>query len=102
MKASPALSSLPVGPADAIVLTSPRAAELYPEAVGGLPLPLVHWALDRPPATPPTLWASTTAAYQPLPRWKILLLPYADTTAQIAPIDRTTVQVPVQSPGSGS
>lgn len=45
MKATPALELPPVGPADAIVLTSPRAAQLYLEAVGGLPLPLVHWAL---------------------------------------------------------
>ncbi len=36
----------PLGPSlDAVVLTSPRAAELYLAGVGGLPLPCVHWAL---------------------------------------------------------
>lgn len=30
---------------DAVVLTSPRAAQLYLEGVGGLPLPCQHWAL---------------------------------------------------------
>lgn len=45
MRATPVRELPPVGPADGIVLTSPRAAELYLEAVGGLPLPLVHWAL---------------------------------------------------------
>lgn len=33
------------GPADLVVLTSPRAARLYLEAMGGLPLPIPHWAL---------------------------------------------------------
>jgi uroporphyrinogen-III synthase len=36
----------PLGPSlDAVVLTSPRAAGLYLEGVGGLPLPCLHWAL---------------------------------------------------------
>jgi uroporphyrinogen-III synthase len=30
---------------DAVVLTSPRAAQLYLSGVGGLPLPCQHWAL---------------------------------------------------------
>jgi len=30
---------------DAVVLTSPRAAGLYLDGVGGLPLPCTHWAL---------------------------------------------------------
>jgi uroporphyrinogen-III synthase len=30
---------------DAVVLTSPRAAQLYLDGVGGLPLPCQHWAL---------------------------------------------------------
>jgi uroporphyrinogen-III synthase len=36
----------PLGPSlEAVVLTSPRAAELYLRGVGGLPLPCQHWAL---------------------------------------------------------
>ncbi len=36
----------PLGPGlEAVVVTSPRAARLYLEAVGGHPLPLQHWAL---------------------------------------------------------
>jgi uroporphyrinogen-III synthase len=33
------------GGLEAVVLTSPRAARLYLESVGGRPLPLQHWAL---------------------------------------------------------
>ena len=36
----------PLGPSlEGVVLTSPRAAQLYLEGVGGLPLPCRHWAL---------------------------------------------------------
>jgi uroporphyrinogen-III synthase len=36
----------PLGPSlDGVVLTSPRAARLYLDGVGGLPLPCRHWAL---------------------------------------------------------
>jgi uroporphyrinogen-III synthase len=36
----------PLGPSlDAVVLTSPRAAQLYLDGVGGLPLPCQHWAI---------------------------------------------------------
>lgn len=36
----------PLGPSlDAVILTSPRAAGLYLDGVGGLPLPCLHWAL---------------------------------------------------------
>jgi len=36
----------PLGPSlEAVVLTSPRAASLYLDGVGGLPLPCLHWAL---------------------------------------------------------
>lgn len=36
----------PLGPSlDGVILTSPRAAELYLAGVGGLPLPCRHWAL---------------------------------------------------------
>jgi uroporphyrinogen-III synthase len=36
----------PLGPSlEAVILTSPRAAELYLAGVGGLPLPCQHWAL---------------------------------------------------------
>ena len=36
----------PLGPSlEAVVLTSPRAAQLYLDGVGGLPLPCAHWAL---------------------------------------------------------
>ena len=36
----------PLGPSlDAVILTSPRAAGLYLDGVGGLPLPCTHWAL---------------------------------------------------------
>ena len=36
----------PLGPSlEAVVLTSPRAARLYLDGVGGLPLPCRHWAL---------------------------------------------------------
>jgi uroporphyrinogen-III synthase len=46
MRATPA-DSLPTIPSglDAVVVTSPRAARLYLDSVGGRPLPCVHWAL---------------------------------------------------------
>lgn len=38
----------PLGPSlEAVVLTSPRAAELYLAGVGGHPLPCQHWALGQ-------------------------------------------------------
>jgi uroporphyrinogen-III synthase len=38
----------PLGPSlEAVILTSPRAAELYLAGVGGLPLPCQHWALGQ-------------------------------------------------------
>ncbi len=46
MRATPPRELPPLGPnLEAVVLTSPRAARLYLEAVGGKPLPLKHWAL---------------------------------------------------------
>lgn len=46
MRATPPRELPPLGPdLEAVVVTSPRAARLYLEAVGGHPLPLQHWAL---------------------------------------------------------
>jgi len=46
MVATPHRELPPLGPSlDAVVLTSPRAAGLYLDGVGGLPLPCPHWAL---------------------------------------------------------
>lgn len=46
MNATPTRELPPLGPSlDAVVVTSPRAAELYLEGVGGRPLPCPHWAL---------------------------------------------------------
>ncbi len=46
MGATPPRELPPLGPAvDAVVLTSPRAARLYLESLGGHPLPCPHWAL---------------------------------------------------------
>ena len=46
MDPTPARELPPLGPSlEAVVLTSPRAAELYLQGVGGLPLPCPHWAL---------------------------------------------------------
>jgi uroporphyrinogen-III synthase len=46
MDPTPVRELPPLGPSlDAVVLTSPRAARLYLEGVGGLPLPCRHWAL---------------------------------------------------------
>lgn len=46
MRPTPPRELPPLGPGlEAVVLTSPRAARLYLEAVGGKPLPLPHWAL---------------------------------------------------------
>jgi uroporphyrinogen-III synthase len=46
MKATPAAElALPSPPADRVVVTSPRAARLYLERVGGRPLPCPHLAL---------------------------------------------------------
>ena len=46
MRPTPVRELPPLGPGlEAVVLTSPRAARLYLEAVGGRPLPLPHWAL---------------------------------------------------------
>ncbi len=46
MRATPPAELPPVEPnLDAVVVTSPRAAKLYLEAVGGRPLPCPHWAL---------------------------------------------------------
>ena len=48
MVATPPRELPPLGPSlEAAVLTSPRAAALYLEGVGGLPLPCQHWALGR-------------------------------------------------------
>lgn len=45
----------PLGPGlEAVLLTSPRAARLYLESVGGHPLPLAHWALG--PTTQEAAW----------------------------------------------
>lgn len=46
MRPTPTRELPPLGPGlEAVVVTSPRAARLYLEAVGGRPLPLPHWAL---------------------------------------------------------
>jgi len=46
MDPTPARELPPLGPSlDGVILTSPRAAELYLAGVGGLPLPCPHWAL---------------------------------------------------------
>jgi uroporphyrinogen-III synthase len=45
MRRTPPRELPSAGPADLVVLTSPRAARLYLEAMGGLPLPIPHWAL---------------------------------------------------------
>lgn len=45
MRATPQRELPNVGPSHAVILTSPRAAQHYLEAVGGLPLPIPHWAL---------------------------------------------------------
>jgi uroporphyrinogen-III synthase len=46
MDPTPARELPPLGPSlDSVVLTSPRAAQLYLDGVGGLPLPCRHWAL---------------------------------------------------------
>jgi uroporphyrinogen-III synthase len=46
MNPTPPRELPPLGPnLEAVVVTSPRAARLYLDAVGGLPLPLQHWAL---------------------------------------------------------
>ena len=46
MDPTPARELPPLGPSlDGVVLTSPRAAQLYLDGVGGLPLPCRHWAL---------------------------------------------------------
>jgi uroporphyrinogen-III synthase len=46
MEPTPQRELPPLGPSlDAVVLTSPRAAELYLQGVGGMALPCPHWAL---------------------------------------------------------
>jgi uroporphyrinogen-III synthase len=46
MRPTPPRELPPLGDrVDAVVLTSPRAARLYLDGVGGLPLPCQHWAL---------------------------------------------------------
>jgi len=46
MAATPPRELPPLGPSlEAVVVTSPRAARLYLEGVGGHPLPCPHWAL---------------------------------------------------------
>lgn len=46
MQPTPQRELPPLGPSlDAVVVTSPRAARLYLEGVGGHPLPCTHWAL---------------------------------------------------------
>lgn len=46
MDPTPARELPPLGPSlDGVILTSPRAAELYLAGIGGLPLPCQHWAL---------------------------------------------------------
>ena len=46
MDPTPSRELPPLGPSlDGVVLTSPRAAQLYLDGVGGLPLPCRHWAL---------------------------------------------------------
>ncbi len=56
MDPTPARELPPLGPSlHGVVLTSPRAAQLYLDGVGGLPLPCRHWALG------PTTRASAAA-----------------------------------------
>jgi len=46
MDPTPVRELPPLGPSlEGVVLTSPRAAQLYLDGVGGLPLPCRHWAL---------------------------------------------------------
>jgi uroporphyrinogen-III synthase len=46
MRATPPRELPPLPPSlEAVVLTSPRAARLYLEGVGGMPLPCTHWGL---------------------------------------------------------
>jgi uroporphyrinogen-III synthase len=46
MDPTPPMELPPLGPSlNAVILTSPRAAALYLEGVGGQPLPCPHWAL---------------------------------------------------------
>ena len=46
MDPTPTRELPPLGPSlEGVVLTSPRAAQLYLDGVGGLPLPCRHWAL---------------------------------------------------------
>jgi uroporphyrinogen-III synthase len=46
MQATPPRELPPLGPSlEAVVVTSPRAARLYLDGVGGRPLPCRHWAL---------------------------------------------------------
>jgi len=46
MRPAPPRELPPLGPrVDAVVLTSPRTARYYLEAVGGRPLPVPHWAI---------------------------------------------------------
>jgi uroporphyrinogen-III synthase len=46
MNPTPPRELPPLGPSlDAVVVTSPRAAHLYLDGVGGRPLPCQHWAL---------------------------------------------------------
>jgi uroporphyrinogen-III synthase len=46
MDPTPVRELPPLGPGlDGVIVTSPRAAELYLAGVGGLPLPCRHWAL---------------------------------------------------------
>lgn len=46
MRPTPPRELPPLGPSlEAVVVTSPRAARLYLEGVGGQPLPCPHWAL---------------------------------------------------------
>lgn len=46
MQPTPPRELPPLGPSlDAVVVTSPRAARLYLDGVGGRPLPCTHWAL---------------------------------------------------------
>ena len=56
MDPTPARELPPLGPSlEGVVLTSPRAAQLYLDGVGGLPLPCRHWALG------PTTQAAASA-----------------------------------------
>lgn len=46
MNATPPRELPPLGPSlEAVIVTSPRAARLYLDGVGGRPLPCQHWAL---------------------------------------------------------